>query len=71
MNYLFSNSELLFAMPGGTEWILILVIILLFFGGRKIPELMRGIGRGVKEFNDGKENLKKEVDSNRNERVKS
>ena len=54
MIYLFFNSELLFAMPGGTEWILILVVILLFFGGRKIPELMRGIGRGVKGFNDGK-----------------
>jgi sec-independent protein translocase protein TatA len=37
---------------GATEIILILVIVLLFFGGRKIPELMRGLGRGVKEFKD-------------------
>ena len=39
---------------GATEIIVILVIILLLFGGRKIPELMRGIGRGVKEFEDAK-----------------
>lgn len=62
MTILFFNHHLLFAMPGGTELILILVVILLFFGGRKIPELMRGIGRGVKEFNDGKENVKKEIE---------
>ena len=37
---------------GPTEIILILVIILLFFGGKKIPELMRGLGKGVKEFKD-------------------
>ena len=59
----FFNSQLLFAMPGGTEWVLILVVILLFFGGKKIPELMRGIKRGIKEFNDGKVNVKKGIDS--------
>lgn len=37
---------------GATEIILILVVILIFFGGRKIPELMKGMGRGVKEFKD-------------------
>lgn len=62
MIILFVNQQLLFAMPGGKELIFIVVVILLFFGGRKIPELMRGIGRGVKEFNDGKENVKKEID---------
>ena len=40
-------------MPGGYEWILILIVVLVLFGGRKIPELMRGLGRGVKEFKDG------------------
>ncbi len=38
---------------GPTEIILILAIVLLLFGGRKIPELMRGIGKGVKSFKDG------------------
>ncbi|GAC1418408.1 MAG: hypothetical protein NVS1B13_12270 [Flavisolibacter sp.] len=43
--------------------ILILLVVLLLFGGKKIPELMRGIGRGVKEFNEAKNNVRKEVDS--------
>lgn len=38
---------------GPNQMILILVVVLLLFGGRKIPELMRGLGRGVKEFKDG------------------
>ena len=38
---------------GGYEVILIVVVVLLLFGGRKIPELMRGIGKGVKEFKSG------------------
>ncbi|MEO5647071.1 MAG: twin-arginine translocase TatA/TatE family subunit [Chitinophagaceae bacterium] len=58
----FLNAVLLFSMPGGSEWILILLAILLFFGGRKIPELMRGIGRGVREFNDAKTNVKSEIE---------
>lgn len=37
---------------GGSEMIIILIIILLLFGGRKIPELMKGLGKGVKEFKD-------------------
>ena len=43
--------------------ILILLVVLLLFGGKKIPELMRGIGRGVKEFNEAKSNVRKEVDN--------
>jgi len=38
---------------GTTEVIIIALVLLLFFGGKKIPELMRGMGRGVKEFKDG------------------
>jgi sec-independent protein translocase protein TatA len=37
---------------GGSEMIIILVIVLLLFGGKKIPELMKGLGKGVKEFKD-------------------
>ncbi len=47
------STFLLARMPGGYEWILILIVVLILFGGRKIPELMRGLGRGVKEFKDG------------------
>lgn len=52
------KPQFLWGMPGGTEWILIILVVLLFFGGRKIPELMRGIGKGVKEFNSAKEDMK-------------
>jgi len=38
---------------GPNQMIIVLVVVLLLFGGRKIPELMRGLGRGVKEFKDG------------------
>lgn len=44
------NSTLLFAGLGVTEIVLILVVVLLLFGGKKIPELMRGLGKGIKEF---------------------
>lgn len=70
MTLLFFKPEFLFAMPGGTEWILILLVVLLFFGGRKIPDLMRGIGRGVREFNDAKESVKKELDEGMKEKDK-
>jgi len=48
------NTSLLAAL-GGPEIAIILVIVLLLFGGKKIPELMRGLGKGVKEFKDGKD----------------
>ena len=52
----------LLGMLGTNEIIIILVIVLLLFGGRKIPELMRGIGKGVREFNDAKNNVKREIE---------
>ena len=57
-----SNNLLMISMPGGTEWILIILAVLILFGGRKIPEFMRGIGRGIREFNDAKSNVKKEIE---------
>jgi len=52
----------LIGMLGTNEIIIILVIVLLLFGGKKIPELMRGLGKGVREFNDAKTNVKKEIE---------
>ncbi|MBE0618950.1 MAG: twin-arginine translocase TatA/TatE family subunit [Proteobacteria bacterium] len=40
----------MFGMPGGSEWLIILVIVLVVFGGKKIPELMGGLGKGIKSF---------------------
>lgn len=54
------------ALPGMQSWILIIAAILLLFGGKKIPELMKGLGKGMKEFKDatkdGKEELPKKED---------
>ncbi len=63
-------NTLLLSMPGGSEWILILLVVLLFFGGKKIPDLMRGIGRGVREFNDAKTNVKNEIEAGMSEKDK-
>lgn len=52
----------LLGMLGTNEIVIILVIVLLLFGGKKIPELMRGLGKGVREFNDAKTNVKKEIE---------
>lgn len=65
----FLNTFLL-SMPGGSEWILILLVVLLFFGGKKIPDLMKGIGRGVREFNDAKTNVKNEIEAGMSEKDK-
>lgn len=66
-----SNSLLMFSMPGGTEWILIILAVLILFGGRKIPEFMRGIGKGIREFNDAKSNVKKEIEEGMGDKEKS
>lgn len=61
---------LLLGLPGGAEWIIILLAILLLFGGRKIPELMRGIGRGIREFNDAKKNVQREIEDGAKDKEK-
>jgi sec-independent protein translocase protein TatA len=58
----------LLSMPGGFEWILIVVVVLLMFGGKKIPELMRGIGKGMREFKDAKGNAKNEIEEGMKEK---
>ena len=63
-------NNLLIGMPGGGELILIIVAILLLFGGKKIPELMRGLGKGMREFKDAKENVKSEIELGMTEKDK-
>jgi sec-independent protein translocase protein TatA len=53
----------------GPHMILIVLVILLLFGGKKIPELMRGLGRGIREFKDAKDNVKREIEDHMNEPV--
>ncbi|AVM53711.1 sec-independent protein translocase protein TatA [Bacteroides zoogleoformans] len=56
-----TNFLLLGLLPSGSEWIIIALVILLLFGGKKIPELMRGLGKGVKSFKDGVNEAKEEI----------
>ncbi len=55
---------------GTSEILIILLVVLLLFGGRKIPELMRGIGQGIREFNDAKTNVKKHIEDGMKEKDK-
>lgn len=55
------NTTLLFLNAIGPEMILVFFAILLLFGGKKIPELMRGIGKGIREFNTAKGSLEQEL----------
>jgi sec-independent protein translocase protein TatA len=55
----------------GPHIILIALFMLLMFGGKKIPELMRGLGKGIREFNDAKDNVKREIEDHINEAPKS
>ncbi|WP_231401951.1 Sec-independent protein translocase subunit TatA/TatB [Panacibacter microcysteis] len=53
---------------GMPEIIVIIIAVLILFGGRKIPEFMRGLGKGIREFNDAKNNVKKELEDGMNEK---
>lgn len=46
----------------GMQVLLIVLVVLLFFGGKKIPELMKGLGKGVRSFKEGMNNVEKEID---------
>jgi sec-independent protein translocase protein TatA len=48
-------------MPGGMELFIIVFVVLLLFGGKKIPELMRGVGKGIREFNNAKATIETEI----------
>ncbi len=48
-------------MLGGMEWLVVIFAVLLLFGGRKIPELMKGLGKGVREFNDARSSANTEL----------
>ncbi|MBL0190359.1 MAG: twin-arginine translocase TatA/TatE family subunit [Saprospiraceae bacterium] len=54
-------ENVFFLMFGPQEWIIILIIVLLLFGGSKIPQLMKGLGQGVKEFNNAKKGIDEET----------
>ena len=55
------NHFLFLGNLGTGEIIIIALVVLLLFGGRKIPELMRGLGKGIKSFKDGMKDIEKEI----------
>lgn len=62
-----TNLLLLGFLPSGSELIIIALVILLLFGGKKIPELMRGLGKGVKSFKEGVNEAKDEINKAKEE----
>ncbi|MDY0199765.1 MAG: twin-arginine translocase TatA/TatE family subunit [Bacteroidales bacterium] len=64
------TGSIIAGVPGVWQVILIIVIVLLFFGGKKIPELMRGLGKGVGEFKKGMNENDDKSDDNDNEPTK-
>ena len=56
------ESILAIGMPGGWEWIIIILVVLIFFGAKKIPELARGLGKGIREFKDATKEIKKDIE---------
>ncbi len=56
---------------GTTEIIIILILVLLLFGGRKIPELMKGLGRGVKNFKDGMNGVDEDLNEKKEQEKQS
>lgn len=53
---------LLMGMPNAGELMILLVIIIVLFGGKKIPEIAKGLGQGVREFNEAKNGVKEEIE---------
>lgn len=63
MTILSVNPVMLLSMPSGMEWLWIVLVVIILFGGKKIPELAKGIGKGIREFNDAKDGIKKEIET--------
>ena len=57
------NNPLFFGNLGAGEIVVIALIVLLLFGGKKIPELMKGIGKGVRSFKEGMNNIEKDIEN--------
>ena len=54
---------ILLGMIGGWQWVIIIALILVLFGGKKIPELMKGLGKGIRSFKEGMNNIEKEIEN--------
>ncbi len=64
------HPQMLFGMPNAGELVITLLIVIIFFGGKKIPELAKGLGKGIREFNEAKDGIKSEIESGMKEKEK-
>jgi sec-independent protein translocase protein TatA len=64
------NDLILLSMPGGTELILLFLIVLLLFGARRIPEVAQNIGKGIREFKKSMREVQSEIDSSDQSKTK-
>ncbi len=56
------QTILAFGFPGGWEWIIVALVVIIFFGAKKIPEIARGLGKGIREFKDATKEIKNEIE---------
>ena len=70
MSILNFAPQLLMGMPNAGELVVTLLIIVVLFGGKKIPELAKGLGKGIREFNEAKDGIKSEIESGMKEKDK-
>lgn len=71
MTLLSIQPQLLMGMPNSGELIILLLIVVVLFGGKKIPELAKGLGKGIREFNDAKDGIKNEIESGMKDKDKT
>lgn len=64
------NTLLFIGGLGMSEILLIVLVVLLFFGGKKIPELMKGLGKGVRSFKEGMNEIEKDIQKTPSEETK-
>lgn len=70
MTILSANPLFLMGMPNGAELIVTLLIVVVLFGGKKIPELAKGLGQGIRQFNEAKDGVKSEIENGMKEKEK-
>ncbi len=67
---LLNIKPLVLDLFSGSHMIYLLIVVVLLFGGKKIPELARGLGKGIREFNDAKDGIKSEIESGMKDKEK-
>jgi sec-independent protein translocase protein TatA len=69
--YAVKIKESFMGMPGGWEWVVILLVVVVLFGGKKIPELAKGLGKGIKNFKDEMKDVSSDSDEEPLKKVES